>query len=168
MGNSGQITPKSGKNLPERKRTKMTGLIGEYNRTIDAKGRMSVPSKFTAILGESFVISKGLDGCLVIYTDEEWAEFSENLGKLSDGDKTARALKRFFGSGASKVDIDAHGRVLVPAPLIAYAGLSKDVTIVGTAGGRAEVWDTDKWNSLSEEISPEEAAQSLFEKGIML
>ena len=146
----------------------MTGLIGEYNRTIDAKGRMSVPSKFTAILGDSFVISKGFDGCLVIYTDEEWEEFSEKLKNLSNADKTARELKRFFGSGASRVDIDAHGRVLVPSSLIEYAGLSKDVTIVGTADGRAEVWDSDKWNSQSEEISPEEAAQSLFEKGIIL
>ena len=146
----------------------MTGLIGEYNRSIDAKGRMSVPSKFTQILGESFVISKGFDKCLVIYTDEEWEEFSEKLKNLSNADKTARELKRFFGSGASRVDIDAHGRILVPASLIEYAGLDKDVTIVGTADGRAEVWDSARWTSQSEDISPEDAAQSLFEKGIIL
>ena len=146
----------------------MTGLIGEYNRTIDAKGRMSVPSKFSTVLGESFVISKGFDGCLVIYSDEEWNLFSEKLNSLPSFDPQARQIKRFFGSGASRVDIDAHGIVLVPASLIEYAGLSKDVTIVGTADGRAEVWDSAKWNSQNDEISPEEAAQSLFEKGIIL
>ena len=100
--------------------------------------------------------------------DEEWEEFSAKLKALSNADRTARELKRFFGSGASRVDIDAHGRVLVPSSLIEYAGLSKDVTIVGTADGRAEVWDSDKWNSLNDDVSPEEAAQSLFEKGIIL
>ena len=146
----------------------MTGLIGEYNRTIDAKGRMSVPSKFSTVLGDSFVISKGFDGCLVIYTDEEWENFSEKLKQLNSADAVSRSIKRFFGSGASRVEIDAHGRVLVPATLIQYAGLKKDVTIVGTADGRAEVWDSEKWNSMNEDISPEEAAQSLFDKGINL
>jgi MraZ protein len=146
----------------------MTGLIGEYNRTIDAKGRMSVPSKFSTVLGDSFVISKGFDGCLVIYTDEEWENFSEKLKQLNSADAVSRSIKRFFGSGASRVEIDAHGRVLVPATLIQYAGLKKDVTIVGTADGRAEVWDSEKWNSMNDDISPEEAAQSLFDKGINL
>ena len=146
----------------------MTGLIGEYNRTIDAKGRMSVPSKFIGVLGNSFVISKGFDGCLVIYSDEEWTEFSEKLNSLPSFDPQARQIKRFFGSGASRVDIDAHGRILVPAPLIEYAGLKKDVTIVGTADGRAEVWDTDKWNSENGNVSPEDAAKNLFDRGIIL
>ena len=146
----------------------MTGLIGEYNRTIDAKGRMSVPSKFSTVLGESFVISKGFDGCLVIYSDEEWNLFSEKLNSLPSFDPQARQIKRFFGSGATRVDIDSHGRVLVPASLMEYAGLKKDVTIVGTADGRAEVWDTARWNAINEGVNPEEAAQSLFEKGIIL
>ena len=146
----------------------MTGLIGEYNRTIDAKGRMSVPSKFVNVLGESFVISKGLDGCLVIYTDDEWEEFSGKLKSLPSTDMASRKLKRFFGAGASRVEIDAHGRILVPAPLIEHAGLKKDVTIVGTADGRAEIWDTDRWNDVSGDTSPEDAAQNLFERGIMI
>ena len=146
----------------------MTGLIGEYNRTIDAKGRMSVPSKFLGDLGNSFVISKGFDGCLVIYSDEEWTEFSEKLNSLPSFDPEARKIKRFFGSGASRVEIDAHGRILVPAPLIEHAGLKKDVVIVGTADGRAEVWDADKWNSENGNISPEDAAKNLFDRGIVL
>ncbi len=144
----------------------MTGLIGEYNRTIDAKGRMSVPSKFVNVLGDSFVISKGLDGCLVIYTDEEWDKFSEKLKELPGTDRASRSLKRFFGSGASRVEIDAHGRILVPGPLIAYAGLNKDVTIVGTADGKAEVWDSARWLETNGDVSPEDAAQNLFERGI--
>ena len=146
----------------------MTGLIGEYNRTIDAKGRMSVPSKFTAVLGDSFVISRGLDGCLVIYTIEDWEEFNEKMSKLNAADRTVRELKRFFGSGASRVDIDSHGRILVPAPLLEYAGLTRDVTIVGTADGRAEVWDTSRWNSENGNVSPEDAAKNLFERGIVI
>ena len=146
----------------------MTGLIGEYNRTIDAKGRMSVPSKFSSVLGESFVISKGFDGCLVIYSDEEWTLFSEKLNSLPSFDPQARQIKRFFGSGATRVDIDSHGRVLVPASLMEYAGLKKDVTIVGTADGRAEVWDTDKWNAEAGNVSPEDAAKNLFERGIVI
>ena len=129
---------------------------------------MSVPSKFCTVLGDSFVISKGFDGCLVIYTDEEWDNFSEKLRQLNSADAVSRSIKRFFGSGASRVEIDAHGRILVPAPLIQHAGLRKDVTIVGTADGRAEVWDSDKWNEMNSDISPEDAAQSLFEKGISL
>lgn len=151
-----------------RGKNEMTGLIGEYNRTIDAKGRMSVPSKFTAVLGDTFVISRGLDGCLVIYTLEDWEEFNEKMSKLNAADRTVRELKRFFGAGAAQVDVDDHGRILVPANLIKHAGLTKDVTIVGTADGRAEVWDTARWNECNEDINPEEAAQSLFEKGIVL
>ncbi|MCR4791128.1 MAG: division/cell wall cluster transcriptional repressor MraZ [Lachnospiraceae bacterium] len=146
----------------------MTGLIGEYNRSIDAKGRMSVPSKFTAVLGDSFVISKGLDGCLVIYSNDDWDEFEDKLKRLSGADRTVRELRRFFGAGASTVEVDDHGRILVPSTLIAYAGLTKDITIVGTADGRAEIWDTAKWNAQNEDINPEEAAQSLFEKGIII
>ena len=154
--------------VPNEGNAKMTGLIGEYNRTIDAKGRMSVPSKFTTVLGDSFVISKGLDGCLVIYTNDDWKEFLDKMSKLNGADRTVRELKRFFGAGAAQVDVDDHGRILVPAPLIQYAGLEKDVTIVGTADGRAEVWDTARWNAINEGVNPEEVAQSLFEKGIIL
>jgi len=159
--------PETCENTPfEGKGEEMTGLIGEYNHTIDAKGRMSVPSKFRNVLGDSFVISKGLDGCLVIYTDEEWEEFSQKLKELPSMDQASRNLKRFFGSGASRVEIDAHGRVLLPAALIAHAQLEKEVTIVGTADGRAEVWNSAKWKEINGDVSPEDAAQSLFERGI--
>ncbi len=147
---------------------KMAGLIGEYNHTIDAKGRLSVPSKFRTVLGDSFVISKGFDGCLVIYSDDEWNDFSDKLNSLPSFDPQARQIKRFFGSGASRVDIDSHGRILVPAPLLEYAGLTRDVTIVGTADGRAEVWDTSRWNSENGNVSPEDAAKNLFERGIVI
>ncbi len=146
----------------------MIGLIGEYNHTIDAKGRLSVPSKFRTVLGDGFVISKGIDRCLIVYSEEEWNAFQAKLNALPTLDTAAREIRRFFGSGAAYVEVDAHGRILVPSNLQEYAGLTKDVTIVGTTDGKAEIWDTDEWNKKQTGIDPEEMVKSLFEKGITI
>ncbi len=146
----------------------MAGLIGEYNHTIDAKGRMSVPSKFRTVLGDSFVISKGIDKCLIVYSEEEWSAFQAKLNTLPTFDPNAREVKRFFGSGAAYVDVDSHGRILVPTNLQEYAGLSKDVTIVGTTDGKAEIWDTNNWNERAGRTNPEEAVKNLFDRGIVI
>ncbi len=146
----------------------MAGLIGEYNHTIDAKGRMSVPSKFRTVLGDSFVISKGIDKCLVVYSEEEWSAFQAKLNTLPTFDDDAREVKRFFGSGSAYVEVDAHGRILVPANLQEYAGLTKDVTIVGTTDGKAEIWATDSWNEREGKTNPKDAVKNLFSRGISI
>ncbi len=146
----------------------MAGLIGEYNHTIDAKGRLSVPSKFRTVLGDSFVISKGIDSCLVVYSEEEWSAFQAKLNTLPTFNDNAREVKRFFGSGSAYVEVDAHGRILVPANLQEYAGLTKDVTIVGTTDGKAEIWDTASWNAREGKASPKEAIKNLFDMGIQI
>ena len=104
----------------------MTGLIGEYNRTIDAKGRMSVPSKFTAILGDSFVISKGFDGCLFVFAQEGWEAFEEKLQALPMDKPEARMLGRFFIAGAIDVEVDKQGRILLPSNLLQHAKIDKE------------------------------------------
>ena len=146
----------------------MAGLIGECNHTIDAKGRLSVPSKFRTVLGDSFVISKGIDSCLVVYSEEEWSAFQAKLNTLPTFNDNAREVKRFFGSGSAYVEVDAHGRILVPANLQEYAGLTKDVTIVGTTDGKAEIWDTANWNAREGKASPKEAIKNLFDMGIQI
>ncbi len=144
------------------------GLIGEFHHTIDAKGRLSVPSKFRTVLGDRFVITKGFDKCLTIYSVEDWEAFQDNMAKLNNLDPAVRELKRFFGSAASEVVIDPHGRVLIPANLQGYAGLTKDVTIVGTTDGKAEIWDSAAWEEKQGGMDPLAAAQSLLNSGIML
>lgn len=146
----------------------MAGLIGEFNHTIDAKGRLSIPSKFRTVLGESFVISKGIDNCLIIYSNEEWSAFQAKLNTLPNFDDDAREVKRFFGSGSADVELDQHGRILIPSNLQKYAGLQKDVTIVGTTDGRAEIWDTEAWNEREGKTNPKAAVKNLFSRGISI
>ena len=119
-------------------------------------------------MGDTFVISKGIDSCLVVYSEDEWSTFQAKLNTLPTFDDDAREVKRFFGSGSAYVEVDQHGRILVPANLIAYAGLTKDVTIVGTTDGKAEIWDTDKWNEREGRSNPKDAVKNLFARGISI
>ncbi|MCR5427276.1 MAG: division/cell wall cluster transcriptional repressor MraZ [Lachnospiraceae bacterium] len=141
------------------------GLVGEFSHTIDNKNRLSIPSKFRSVLGDHFVISKGVERCLIIYTLEEWDAFQSRLAELNNFDQDARAIKRFFGSGSAYVDIDPHGRILIPAPLKEYAGLTRDVTIVGDTGGRGEIWDSDAWNAAASEEDASVLTKNLMAKG---
>ena len=106
-------------------------FMGEYNHTIDAKGRLIIPAKFRDALGESFVVTKGFDGCLFMYDKTEWAPFEQKLKALPLGNKEARNLVRFFLAGADEVELDKQGRILVAPPLREYAALEKDVTVIG-------------------------------------
>lgn len=118
---------------------------GEYNHTIDTKGRLIIPAKFREELGEAFVITRGLDGCLYIYGNDEWRAFEENLRTLPPN-KDSRALVRFFSAGAADVEVDKQGRILIPANLREAAGLNKDVVLAGVAA-RIEVWSKEKWDA---------------------
>ena len=132
-------------------------LIGEYYHNLDAKGRVSIPSKFRDDLGGTFVLSKGLDNCLYAYSTKEWAGFQNELLALRGQD--AQKVRRFFFSGASECEIDTQGRVVLPPVFREYAGLKKELVIIGVSN-RAEIWDKEKWEKYisdssfdSEEIS---------------
>ena len=118
-------------------------LMGEYNHTIDAKGRLIVPAKFREVLGDEFVVTKGLDNCLFVYPNDEWQKFEEKLQTLPLTNKNARQFTRFFLAGAASVEVDKQGRILLPSVLREFAGLEKDVVLVGVAS-RIEIWSKDR------------------------
>lgn len=128
-------------------------LLGEYNHTIDEKGRLIIPAKLRDDLGESIVICNGLEGCLFVYSQEEWAKFVAELETLPRMNKDARTFKRYFFGSASEGTYDKQGRVLVPPTLRKAAALVKDVVLVGVQD-RVEIWDKARWeerNAISEE-----------------
>lgn len=140
-------------------------FMGEYNHSIDAKGRVIIPAKFRETLGDEFVISQGLDGCLFIYPNEEWQRFEEKLKTLPMADKQARKFVRFFLAGASVAEVDKQGRILIPAVLREFAGLQKDVVLVGV-GTRAEIWDKEKWIESTSYDDMDEIAEHMSNLGI--
>ena len=117
-------------------------FMGEYNHTIDAKGRLIIPSKFREVLGDEFVVTKGMDGCLFVFDDPEWQAFEEKLHGLPMIDKEARQFTRFFLAGAASVEVDKQGRILIPAVLREFAGITKDAVLVGV-GSRVEIWSKE-------------------------
>ena len=124
-------------------------FMGEYEHSLDAKGRLFLPAKFREQLGECFVITKGLDECLFIYTQAEWKLMEEKLHSLPLAKKEARAFVRFFFSGATELEADKQGRILLPQNLRTHASLEKEIVVVGVAS-RIEVWDKVKWQAYAE------------------
>ena len=122
-------------------------FMGEYNHTIDAKGRIIVPSKFREALGENFVVTLGLDGCLFVYPNEEWLTFVNQLKNLP-GNKDARQLQRYFMAGAADCEVDKQGRILIPSKLREHASLVKDVVFVGVLS-KIEIWSKERWENNS-------------------
>ena len=123
-------------------------FIGEYNHTIDTKGRLIVPSKFREALGDEFVVTKGLDGCLFVYPMEEWTAFTDKLKDLPLTKKDARQFSRFFLAGAASCEVDKQGRILIPSVLREFAGLEKDAVLVGVSS-RIEIWSSSNWEKIS-------------------
>ena len=142
-------------------------FIGEYRHSLDVKGRIILPAKFRDGLGDKFVLTKGLDGCLFAYSKEEWANFEEKIKSLPLTNKDARAFVRFFFAGAVECEIDKQGRTLIPPMLREYAGLSKDIVIIGVSN-RVEIWSQDKWDSYSEaeDLEADELAEKMAMLGI--
>ncbi len=142
-------------------------LLGEYNHSLDAKGRVSVPSKLRLDLGESFIVTKGLDNCLFAYSKDEWTTFESKLKALPLTNTNARNFVRFFFSGATECEIDKQGRINIPQNLRDYASVTKDVTIVGV-GTRVEIWDREKWNKYNSEenLNVDEIASQMSDLGI--
>ncbi len=140
-------------------------FIGEYNHTIDAKGRLIIPSKFREVLGDEFVVTKGMDGCLFVFDNPEWQAFEEKLHKLPMIDKGARQFTRFFLAGAASVEGDKQGRILLPAVLREFAGITKDAVLVGV-GSRVEIWSKDRWEGTVTYQDMEEISGHMIELGI--
>lgn len=125
-------------------------LLGEYNNKLDEKGRVSVPAKFRDDLGPSFIVTKGLDNCLFAYSKEEWATFEAKLKALPLTNPNARNFIRFFFAGATECETDKQGRINIPQNLREYAGLKKEVYVVGVST-RVEIWDKEKWDNYTNE-----------------
>lgn len=139
--------------------------MGEYSHTIDAKGRLIVPSRLREGLGDAFVVTKGLDGCLFAYPKEEWALFEEKLGTLPLTNQNARKFSRFFLAGAALAEVDKQGRILLPAVLREFAGLEKEVVFVGVSK-RVEIWDKEKWEEANTFDDMEEIAEHMEGLGL--
>lgn len=139
-------------------------FMGEYNHTIDSKGRIIVPAKFREELGEEFVVTLGLDGCLFLYPDAEWQEFVEKL-KTLPGNREARQLQRYFLAGAAVCEVDKQGRILLPANLREYAGIDKEIVSVGVYS-RVEIWSKEKYLEDSDYDDMDEIAEHMAELGI--
>ncbi|MCI8293531.1 MAG: division/cell wall cluster transcriptional repressor MraZ [Hespellia sp.] len=129
-------------------------LLGEYSHVIDEKGRLVFPQKLRDGLGENIVICNGLEGCLFVYSQEEWAKFVAELESLPRMNKDARVFKRYFFGSASEGKLDGHRRVLIPPSLRKAANLEKDVVLVGVQD-RVEIWDKACWEERSQ-ISEED------------
>ncbi|TDY46672.1 division/cell wall cluster transcriptional repressor MraZ [Alicyclobacillus sacchari] len=119
-------------------------FMGEFEHALDSKGRLTVPAKFRDGLGESFIVTRGLDKCLFVYPRDEWNVLESKLKSLPMARADARAFVRFFFSGASECELDKQGRILLPQKLRDYAGLQKDCTLLGVSN-RVEIWDTEIW-----------------------
>lgn len=140
-------------------------FIGEYSHTLDNKGRLIVPSKFRELLGEVFVVTKGLDGCLFVYAKSDWDILEEKIKGLPLSNANARKFSRFFLGGATNCDVDKQGRILIPANLRGFAGLEKDAVLVGV-GNRIEIWDKETWNETNVYDDMEEIAENIEGLGI--
>ena len=142
-------------------------FMGRYNHTIDPKGRLSIPSKYREILGDEFVVSKGMDGCLFVYANDYWNAFEQKLTSLPLINKEARQFARFFLAGAATVEVDKQGRILLPAALREFAGLEKDVVLVGV-GSRVEIWSKDKWESMNSDADMDEITSAMEGLGLTI
>ena len=137
-------------------------LIGEYQHSLDDKGRVNFPARLREGLGARFIITKGLDNCLFVYSEEEWKVLEDKIKALPLS--KSRDVQRFFFAGASDVVPDKQGRVVIPANLREYAGLTKDVMVIG-ASVRAEIWDKDRWLKSCGAVTSETIAEAMDSLG---
>ena len=142
-------------------------FMGEYHHTIDEKGRIIIPSKFREDLGEKFIITRGIENCLFVYSLSSWEKITNKLEALPFTKKDARQFVRFFLSGATTAEFDKQGRVNVTSPLVSYANLQKDCEVIGT-GDRLEIWSEENWNAFFESASSNmsDIAENLFNESV--
>ena len=142
-------------------------LLGEYQHTVDTKGRLFLPAKFREELGETVVFTKGLDACLFGYSLSEWCILEEKLKKLPLAKPKARAFARFFFAGAAEIGYDKQGRILLPPVLREHARLEKEVVVIGVSN-RIEIWSQSAWQAYNEALAPSvsDLTQELVDLGI--
>ncbi len=128
--------------------------MGEHSHTIDAKGRLILPAKFREELGPVFVVTRGLEGCLSVYTMEAWTQFAQAMQKYTTAKGNVRAFKRFVFGSAAEVELDKQGRILIPGNLRDYAKLEKDVVVLGT-GDKVEIWSRSVYDEYVSKTVPE-------------
>ena len=143
-------------------------LIGEFEHSLDAKGRLIMPAKIREDIGDKFIITKGLDGCLFGFSKKEWDNFEEKLKTLPLTNKNARDFVRFFLSGATECEVDKQGRFLIAGNPREYASLAKDAVITGV-GTRIEIWNKDKWKvyNSEENLSADQIAENMASLGML-
>lgn len=143
-------------------------LIGEYRHSIDPKKRLSLPSKFRKELGEVVIVTRGLDHCLFVFSQASWQKLVAKFGELSIAQAETRGFNRFMLSGASEVEVDSAGRILVPDFLKDFAGLATKVVVAGV-NDRVEIWDEKRWESYKADIESkgDQMAQKLGEIGLL-
>lgn len=142
-------------------------FMGEYQHTLDAKGRLIVPAKFRDELGAGAVLTRGLDNCLFLFPMSEWRILEEKLKSLPLTKAGARQFVRFLFSGATDCELDKQGRIVVPQNLRDYADIEKDAVVIGVSN-RVEIWSKEKWETYMEEAeeSYETIAESIVDLGI--
>lgn len=142
----------------------MLCFIGEHSHNIDKKGRLIIPAKFRDALNGKIYVTRGLDGCLKIYTLEQFSELITKINALPSTKKEVREYSRFFISSAAECELDSQGRILIPTNLIKHAGLEKECVIIG-CGTTIEIWSQEKWDAYNAEHSDdiEDVAESLTE-----
>lgn len=141
-------------------------FIGEYQHALDSKNRMIVPSKLREELGNKFVITKGLDGCLYAYPQGEWKNLEEKMKTLPLTNRDARSFVRFFFAGACEIEMDKQGRGLIPQNLKEYAGIEKEIVSIGVLT-RVEIWSKEKWQEYNDSnVDFESIAEKMSDLGI--
>lgn len=141
-------------------------FMGEYHHNLDDKSRLVLPSKFRMGLGEKFIVTRGLEKCLYVYSSAEWKKLEEQLKTLPFTKKDARTFIRTFFSGATECEFDRQGRTCITSPLVSYAGLTRECVVIG-ANDRIEIWDKFEWdkflNDNRDQLS--DIAENLFMDG---
>lgn len=137
-------------------------MIGTYEYTIDAKGRLTIPPKFREELGETFTVTQGLDNCIFVYPQSTWKELETKISALPMA--KSKGLQRFFLSSAQELTLDSHGRILLPQELRQYAELDKETVVIGVSG-RAEIWSKVNWTAYKKQLEQAEISAAMEELG---
>lgn len=147
----------------------ITMFMGEYHHSIDEKGRLIIPAKFREELGDEFIITRGIEHCLYVYSKENWLRITQKLETLPFTKKDAREFSRFFLSGATAAEFDKQGRVNIASPQLSYANITKECIIVGV-GSRLEIWSCENWNTFMDSAfdSMSDITENLFSESVIL
>ncbi|MFD1430918.1 MULTISPECIES: division/cell wall cluster transcriptional repressor MraZ [Lacticaseibacillus] len=142
-------------------------LMGEFHHSLDAKGRLIIPAKFRDELNPTFVLTRGMDGCLFGYPLSEWEKLQEKLAALPLTKKDARTFTRFLYSAATECELDRQGRVNIPKSLIGHAGIEKECVLVGVSN-RIEVWSAERWQDFADKAEEnfDDISENLMDFGL--